>query len=123
MSPTPFARTSVLWTDSVRYARIQLIRRPHLAYLVSRSLLLSSLMRGPGTRVCAKAPQVYSDAETTRAVGVIVCKTDTPLYGRKKRGYVAMLSIEPGFRRKGIGEPYHLTPPRPHQRRQRKPKN
>jgi peptide alpha-N-acetyltransferase len=80
----------------------ELMARPHLAYLVCtpRTLLLVSQS--------STQAQAYPSASSTRAVGIIVCKTDSPLYGRKKRGYVAMLSIESGFRRKGIGEPFFI---------------
>jgi hypothetical protein len=50
-----------------------------------------------------RLPQAYHGEE---AVGVIVCKQDLHR-GKLERGYIAMLSTKPSFRKFGIGESPH----------------
>lgn len=50
-------------------------------------------------KLCISA---FDDDQGGRFVGVIVCKADVNRRGRK-RGYIAMLAVDNGLRRKGIG--------------------
>ena len=43
------------------------------------------------------------DTATGTAIGVIVCKQDLHR-GKRMRGYIAMLSIRPDYRKRGIGK-------------------
>lgn len=54
-------------------------------------------------RLVHSLTQAYDSPDSPQAIGAIVCKQDAP-WGRRNRGYIAMLSVEPGHRRRGIGE-------------------
>lgn len=71
--------------------------RPQLSYLVRERMQLPEIDR---MQACAGAPA----ADEPRTVGVIIGKLERHMRGsRLWRGYIAMLSVDPGWRGHGIG--------------------
>jgi hypothetical protein len=71
-------------------SRPQVPLRPHLT-------------QSPAPQVFPSVEEDHEPQDRQRAIGTIVCKQDYHK-GRVNRGYIAMLSVDKGWRRRGIGE-------------------